>query len=73
MRRLLIRVLLLFFPYREAVRAEVEAAQCLEGSSHKGVRGERKRSLVLNNLCEALPSIPTKDLALVIELVIQER
>ncbi len=62
----IVKLLLLFFPYRQAVRDEVAAASKLS------VRGERKRSYVLNVLRDKFPDAEAKNLALTIELVLQE-
>lgn len=66
LQRYLVKALLWCFTHRAEVVAAVEAVKGLD------VRGERKRSLVLNRLREQLPQVAAKDLALIIELVLQE-
>ncbi len=63
----LVKALIFLFTHRADVIAVVTEIAKLD------VRGERKRSLALNRLREQFPDIPAKDLALMIELVLQEK
>lgn len=65
-KKLLIKLLLFYIGHRVEIRKVIDAARDLD------VRGERKRSLVLNQLRTKFPAIAAKELALAIELILQE-
>ncbi len=64
--RLLVKALLYLLAHREEVKAVVESIHALD------VRGERKRSFAMNQLRTKLPEASPRDLALAIELILQE-
>jgi len=66
LKKILVKLLLFYIGHRKEIRDAIDAVKDLD------VRGERKRSLVLNRLRDKFPAIAAKELALAIELIVQE-